>query len=69
MGPYNAGPDLTPASLTPVSNCVEYKKVFISAFNGNFRQKISLKERVHAKDAIYQISIKDNFSKMWYSLF
>ena len=46
MGPYNAGPNLTPAPLTPalitpVSNCVEYKKVFISAFNGNIRRKIS----------------------------
>ena len=46
MGPYNAGPYLTPAPLTPalitpVSNCVEYKKVYISAFNGDIRQKIS----------------------------
>ena len=46
MGPYNAGHNLTPAPLTPalitpVSNCAEYKKVFISAFNGNIRQKIS----------------------------
>ena len=46
MGPYNAGPNLTPAPLTPalitpVSNCAEFKKVFISAFNGNIRQKIS----------------------------
>ena len=44
MGPYNAGPNLTPAPLTPalitlVSNCLEYKKVFISAFNGKIRQK------------------------------
>ena len=41
MGPYNAGPYLTPAPLmpaliTPVSNCA-----VISAFNGNIRQKIS----------------------------
>ena len=46
MGPYNAGPNLTPAPLmpaliTPVSNCPEYKKVFISVFYGNIRQKIS----------------------------
>ena len=46
MGPYNAGPNLTPAPLTPalitpVSNCAGYEKVFISAFNGNIRQKIS----------------------------
>ena len=42
MGPYNAGPNLTPAPLTPaLINCAEYKKVFISAFNGNIRQKIS----------------------------
>ena len=46
MGPYNAGPNLTPAPLTPalitpVSNFAEYKKVFISAFNGNIRHKIS----------------------------
>ena len=59
---------LTPALITPVSNCVEYKKVYIFAFNGNIRQKISLKERVHAKDAIYQISKKDNLSKTWYPL-
>ena len=36
MGPYNAGPN-----LTPVSNCAEYKKAHISAFNGKIRQKIS----------------------------
>ena len=42
MGPYNAGPYLTPALITPVSNCAEYKNVFISAVNGNIiRQKIS----------------------------
>ena len=41
MGPYNADPNLTPAPLTPVSNFVEYKKVYISAFNGNIRQKIN----------------------------
>ena len=46
MGPYNAGPNLTlapltPALITPVSNWVEYKKVFISAYNGNIRQEIS----------------------------
>ena len=46
MGHYNASPNLTPAPLTPalitsVSNCAEYKKVFISAFNGNICQKIS----------------------------
>ena len=46
MGPYNVGPNLmptplTPALITPVSNCAEYKKVYISAFNGNIRQKIS----------------------------
>ena len=63
MGPYNAGPNLkpgplTPALITPVSNCAEYRKVFIFAFNGSIRQKISQKERVHAKDAIYQISRK-----------
>ena len=64
MGPYNAGPNLTPvpltpALITPVSNCAEYKKVYISAFNGNIRQKISFKESVHAaKDAIYQTSKK-----------
>ena len=44
--PYNAGPNLTlgpltPALITSVSNCAEYKKVYISAFNGNIRQKIS----------------------------
>ena len=55
MGPYNAGPNLTPASIKPalitlVLNCVEYKKAFISAFNGNIREKINYKERVHAKD-------------------
>ena len=43
MGPYNAGPNLTPAPLTP--------------------------ERIHSKDAIYQISKKDYFSKTCYSLF
>ena len=32
---------LTPALITSVSNCAEYKKVFISAFNGNIRQEIS----------------------------
>ena len=46
MGPYNAGPNLTPAPLTPalitpVSNCAENEKVFISVFNGNVRHKIS----------------------------
>ena len=45
MGPYNAGPNLTPAPLTPalitpVSNCPEIKKVDISAFNGKI-QKIT----------------------------
>ena len=45
MGPYYAGPNLkpaplTPAFITPVSNCAGYKKVYISAFNGNIRQKI-----------------------------
>ena len=74
MGPYNAGPNLapaplTPALITPVSKWVEYKKVFISAYNGNIRQEIIKKERVHAKDVIHQISKKDNFSKTWYSLF
>ena len=33
--------NLTPALKTPVSKCAEYKKVYISAFNGNIRQKIS----------------------------
>ena len=36
IGPYNTGPNLTPGS-----NCAEYKKVYISAFNGNIRHKIS----------------------------
>ena len=36
MGPYNAG-----HNLTPVSNCAEYKKVYISVYNRNIRQKIS----------------------------
>ena len=45
MGPYNAGPNstpapLTPAFITPVSNCAKIQKVFISAFNGIIRQKI-----------------------------
>ena len=43
-----------------------YESSFL--FNGNIRQKISFKERVHAKDAIYQISKKVNFSKTWYFL-
>ena len=55
------------ALIAPVSNCAEYEKVFISAFNGNIRHKISQKKRVHAKDAIYQISKKDKVSKRWYS--
>ena len=33
---YLMGPILTPVFITPFSNCV-----FISAFNGNIRQKIS----------------------------
>ena len=41
MGPYNGDPNLTLALITPVSNCAGYKKVYISAFNGNIRQKIS----------------------------
>ena len=31
---------ITPV-LTPVSNCAEFKMVFISTFNGNIRQKMS----------------------------
>ena len=38
-GPYLTPVPLTPAVITPVSNCVEYKKIHISAFNGNIRQK------------------------------
>ena len=50
MGPYNAGPNLTPipltpALITPVSNCAEFKKVIISAFNGNNRHKKELKRK------------------------
>ena len=70
---YLMGPNLTPAPLTlalitPVitPNLAEYKKVFIFAFNGNIRQKISWKERVHVKDKIYQISKKEKFSKIWH---
>ena len=41
MGPYNAGPNLTPAPLTPalitpISNCVEYKKDLYFRFFYNF---------------------------------
>ena len=41
MGPNLTPAPLTPALITPVSNCAEYKKVFTSTFNGNIRQKIS----------------------------
>ena len=41
----------------------------VSAFNENIRQKIIQKERVHAKDATYQISKKIDFSKTWNSLY
>ena len=33
----------------------DIKDAYISAFNVNIRQEISYKERVHAKDSIYQI--------------
>ena len=29
IGPFNAGPNLTPALITPISNCAEFKKVFL----------------------------------------
>ena len=67
MGPYNAGPNLTsaplmPALITPVSKCSEYKKVFISAFNGNILQKLvkrkGYKKRSSWSDQLCRILMK-----------
>ena len=62
MGPYNAGPN-----LTPVSNCAEYKKVFISAYNSNFCHKISLGYMLRMQYTKFRK--KMIFQKTWYSLF
>ena len=67
--PYNAGPNLTPGSFNAGLHNAGFKLCGIQkGLYFRFWWEYSSKERVHAKDAIYQIWKKDNFSKTWYSL-